>query len=158
MSWCCRRYKINQRFIRESVIKVKITIYTIYNTNIYKYIQIYTDIYKFVISFAIRNQQWFPDNDKRKKEKNFEISYWICPTVDAPQTYGVLDNTFSRSSIAPTSAYVNTRLNSYHSADRKWIHSANSGHVLVWRSRFANGVGSTLSTTGNCRRRWTRIG
>lgn len=58
----------------------------------------------------------FPNNDGANEEN---IRNKLSPRHVDPRTYGELDNTFSRSPIAATSAYVNTRLNSYHSADRK---------------------------------------
>lgn len=121
-----RRCKIDQRFIRGSVIKIEVTDLIIFR------IEMYTNS-SYRSPLRISNDFPIAISEKRKTSK---ISC-LHAAVGASQTYGVLDNTFSRSSIVATSAYVNTRLNSYHSADRKWIHSANSGHVLVWFSRFA---------------------
>jgi len=138
-------YLINAKFIRDSLenLLLKLKSRVLYNI---PYIQIRRTVSLFEISSNL------PITINEKGEKQSKV-VGVVSTVDASRTYRVLDNTFSRSSIAATSAYVNTRLNSYHSADRKWIHSANSGHVLVWCFRFANGVGSTLSTAGKCRRR-----
>jgi len=135
---------INAKFIKDSLenlllkLKSRVLWYSIHTNLSYRSL------------FEISSNLPIMINEKR--EKHSKVA-GVVSTVDASRTYRVLDNMFSRSSIAATSAYVNTRLNSYHSADRKWIHSANSGHVLVWCFRFASGVGSTLSTAGKCRKR-----